>query len=115
MLALGVLMIICGVIGWLFAKPAPLVMSKEQIYDLECMRLINELREREGWTLEICCDNPDFNNGPNCILDVEGEWLNLKKIPSELQWRVRRFEGDSLLKCLQQAKGAAAAFDRIRV
>lgn len=70
--------------------------------DLDCMRLINELRNwGEAWTVELICDNPDFD-GPNCIVSLFGEW----PVAGRLEWTTRNFSGESLLECLTLAKKA---------
>jgi hypothetical protein len=68
--------------------------------DIVCMHLINAIREREGWCIEIIGDNPDFDMGPNCIIEVFGEW---KTSTGAWSWCEQRFEGESLLKCLTDA------------
>jgi hypothetical protein len=63
--------------------------------------LIDDLRQREGWMVELVCDNPDFNNGPNNIVDVFGEWRNLN---GDWEWTTRRFKGESMGECLSAAR-----------
>lgn len=58
-------------------------------------RLIDELRKLEGWTVEIICDNPDFNEQPNSVVVVFGEWGEA--------WTTRSFSGNNVLECLQEA------------
>lgn len=85
------------------------------------MNLIDELREREGWMLEICGDNPDFDNGPNCILNVFGDWVYEQTLKTPLDlgicrgWRNRRFDGDSLFDCLRAAKEARDQEDALNL
>ena len=67
-----------------------------EAYQLDCMRLINELREPEGWMLNLYCDNPDFDNGPNVTIDLFGDWPE--------GWVERKFTGTLLLECLANAK-----------
>lgn len=68
-------------------------------YAVALVQALDELRSVEGWTVSICCDNPDFE-GPNCVIDVFGDWV----VPGTgWRWNERRFEGESLLSCLEQA------------
>lgn len=92
------------------------------VRDLRCMRLIHSLREREGWSVELIGDNPDWGTGPNAIVDVFGEWPAgqclmefppnpgavrfAKEEPGRIIWGTRRFEGQSLLHALQVAAEA---------
>lgn len=63
--------------------------------------LIDELRAPEGWMVSLYCDNPDFNNGPNVIVDVYGEWWDAD---DRWHWVERRFSGDTVYGCLVAAK-----------
>lgn len=82
--------------------------------DLECMRLINALRDSEGWYVELVCDNPDFE-GPGCTMGLYGEW----HIPGDFaaeggwEWKIRNFSGNTLLACLHSATAAVGANGRI--
>ena len=48
---------------------------------------LNELRAPEGNTVLFVCDNPDFNDNPDAIIEVNGE----------------RFGGKNIAECLQKA------------
>ena len=48
---------------------------------------LSRLREGEGSSVTLLCDNPDFNGQPNNAIEVCGEWTN---------WEDRRFTGDTL-------------------
>lgn len=60
----------------------------------EGWRIIQCFREREGSSIQIIHDNPDFNSLPNCAIcvrtnfDIEGGKL---------------YRGDTILDCLKQA------------
>ncbi len=56
--------------------------------------LIDKLRESEGASVTILCDNPDFNGQPNCAIEVYAEWTG---------WRCERFTGDTVFACLVAA------------
>lgn len=83
-------------------KPSALVESGSDGEQEEAKRLlfeshaivglINQLREDEGNSVEILCDNPDGepNNGIVCI----GDWTG---------WDQCRFDGNTLRECLEKA------------
>jgi hypothetical protein len=48
---------------------------------------LSRLREGEGSSVTLLCDNPDFNGQPSNAIEVCGEWTN---------WEDRRFTGDTL-------------------
>lgn len=54
---------------------------------------INVLRENEGDSVTIPCDNPDFD-GPACYVESVAEWTG---------WEPRRFVGETLTSALQAA------------
>lgn len=60
----------------------------------EIVRLIDELRADEGDSVEILCDNPDFNGQPNCAVVCCGDWTG---------WLHKRFAADTLLDTLSMA------------
>lgn len=62
--------------------------------DSEIVRLINVLRADEGDSVEILCDNPDFNGQPNCAIVCCGDWTG---------WLHKRFAADTLLDALSMA------------
>lgn len=59
--------------------------------------LIEILRDMEGDSVEILSDNADFGNGSNCAIHCNGDWT---------QFTTRRFEGDTILDCLEDAMRA---------
>jgi hypothetical protein len=75
-------------------------MTREEGRAVQCMLLINKLREQEGWAVEIVGDNPDFGLGPNCVVSVFGDW--------EDSWTSKRFQGDDLLSTLRNAHASYA-------
>jgi hypothetical protein len=64
----------------------------EKMKEMYCMDRINELRENEGESVNVLCDNPD--GPPNNAIEVCDEWTG---------WKPRRFEGDTLLRALNAA------------
>lgn len=60
----------------------------------EIVRLINVLRADEGDSVNILCDNPDFNGQPNCAIECCGDWTG---------WLHKRFAADTLLDALSMA------------
>jgi hypothetical protein len=64
---------------------------------VRCMFIIDKIRESEGWSVELMCDNPDFE-GPECAVEVHGEWCG--------EWCSRRFYGPDLLSVLCTAYAA---------
>lgn len=60
----------------------------------EIWSAINELRSGEGDSVEIHCDNPDFNGLPNCAIGVTAYWTD---------WTPRQFRADTVLDCLHAA------------
>lgn len=55
--------------------------------------IIEELREEEGSSVNIACDNPDFNSQPDCFIEVIGSWTG---------WTLVKFTGKCLLDCLEK-------------
>lgn len=66
---------------------------------------IDRLRANEGASVEILCDNPDFNGQPNCAIQVSDDWTGT-------DWNFRRFEGDTLAECFAKAEEAKAAAEK---
>jgi len=66
-------------------------MTHEEAF--EVLSLIDTLRQHEGDSVTILCDNPEFH-GPNNIIVCNGEWTD---------WKDVRFSGKSVLECLQKA------------
>lgn len=60
---------------------------------------LNRLRQDEGNTVLILCDNPDFG-GAQSAVEVSADWT---------EWKRRRFEADNLAGALQAAVIAAEA------
>lgn len=60
----------------------------------EILRLINLLRAEEGDSVTILCDNPDFNEQPNCAIECCGDWTG---------WLHKRFAANTLLDALSMA------------
>lgn len=55
---------------------------------------LNEIRQDEGTTVSIICDNPDFGSGPDAQISVNADWTN---------WKDEHFPGKSLAECLKYA------------
>lgn len=64
-------------------------MNSEKIVEY-----INELRANEGATVVLCCDNPDFNGMPDCIITVCDHWTG---------WTDKQFGGKNLEQALEKA------------
>lgn len=62
---------------------------------LECWLIVEELRANEGASVEILCDNPDFNGQPNCVVVLYDDWTH---------WKEQRFGADTVLEALRAAK-----------
>lgn len=62
-------------------------MGKELERLVEFNRLLSRLRDGEGSSVTLLCDNPDFNGQPNNAIEVCGEWTD---------WKDVRFTGDTL-------------------
>jgi len=60
------------------------------------LKVINELREDEGSSVTILCDNPDFEGPANAVVCC-GEWT---------KWKEARFSGETLDQALADALGS---------
>lgn len=70
--------------------------AMQAVHDtLMVWHLVDALRSPEGGSVELCCDNPDFNGLPNCMVAICDEFTN---------WESKSYRGDTLLLCLQTAK-----------
>lgn len=59
---------------------------------------INELREGEGNSVEICCSNPDPDDADDHeLVNVNADWTN---------WTPRAFKGATLIAALDAAVAA---------
>lgn len=58
--------------------------------------LIDYLRSAEGSSVEICSDNTEFNGQPTCLV-----------ITHAVGDRSQRWQGETILECLQKAANAA--------
>lgn len=65
---------------------------------LEAWRLIEELREHEGDSVNVICDNPD--GPPNSAIECNGGWTG---------WSTKTFNGENVLECLRSAAKAKRA------
>lgn len=61
--------------------------------------MLNSLRRKEGDSITLLCDNPDFNGQPNNAVECCGDWTG---------WQEQRFTGDSLLLAVRAAYVARA-------
>lgn len=66
-------------------------MADKMPFALRMMR-IDDLRENEGASVNVLCDNPD--GAPNNAIEVCDDWTG---------WEPRRFEGDTLMRALNAA------------
>jgi len=66
-------------------------MSAKMLQAVQMDR-IDELRKNEGAAVTILCDNPE--GPPNVAIEVCDEWTG---------WKGRRFEGERLIDCLNDA------------
>ena len=69
-------------------------MTKDE--KIEAWNLVESLRAVEGHSVTLLCDNPDFNEQPNCV-EVTGDWTD---------WQERRFVGETILDALREAHDA---------
>lgn len=60
--------------------------------------LIQELRDFEGSSVGIYCDNADA--GPNCSITVTDDWTN---------WEEKAFFGDTVIEALERALAARSS------
>lgn len=67
---------------------------------IEILYGINLLREGEGDSVTICCDNPGDNDLPNCCIIVNAGWTD---------WKDKEYRGDELGICLEMAVGEMKA------
>ncbi|GAA2887730.1 hypothetical protein GCM10010837_47010 [Aminobacter niigataensis] len=57
-------------------------------------RIVEQLRAAEGHSVQILCDNPDFNGQPNCKVLCCGDWTD---------WHDELFTGASIDEALGNA------------
>jgi hypothetical protein len=70
----------------------------EQLAPLkEFVQLLQQLRAEEDSCVTIFSDNPDFNDQPNCLIEVYASWTNWQEMP---------FRADTVLECLRLAARA---------
>lgn len=79
-----------------FAAAAEIERLRERAKVLD---LIDQLREPEGDSVSLVCDNPDFNGLPNCCVIVNGGWTGYYDV---------EFRCDTLVACLEAAVASAA-------
>lgn len=64
--------------------------------DAKTLKIINDLRSLEGWSVTLICDNPEGGGShPMNMAEVFGEW--------DGNWHLKSFGGDSLLDALEHA------------
>ncbi len=63
------------------------------------LRMIGLLSFEEGFSVEICHDNPDFNGKPDCLIVVNSLLFAFVDGKSG----TRRYTGDTLFECLTKA------------
>jgi hypothetical protein len=66
-------------------------------------RIVEQLRAREASSVEILCDNADFNGQPNNAVVCNGDWTD---------WQNVRFTGDTIAAALGAALIAFTQWSR---
>lgn len=66
---------------------------------IEALTILEAMRQNEGVSIILLCDNPDFGGGPNSIIEVAWDFCELPK----------QFSGDTVLECLRAAHQAHKA------
>lgn len=56
---------------------------------------IDRLREPDGASVTIFCDNPDPGHHPTCAVEIYDDWTN---------WQPERFTGETLTEALDAAE-----------
>lgn len=84
--------------GW----PHPVCYPVEATDGTAEWGLVNLLREAEGDSVTLICDNPDFNGQPNAKVICNGWWTD---------WQDREFADDTVLGALRAAITQKAVFD----
>ena len=69
-------------------------LAKEMMDALAFVECVDKLRADEGDSVEILCDNPEFDGHPNCAIVCCGDWTHFEQV---------RFDGDTVLECLFKA------------
>lgn len=85
-----------AVLGPIFPRRLLGCSTPEEV--MEAMNILEDLREAEGMSITIFCDNPDFG-GENAGVDVGFEF---DEFPT-------RFSGDTVLEALRAALAAKKA------
>lgn len=81
----------------LFREVTARLRKPQSVYIEESIRIrmaLDLLRADEGDSVTIICDNPDFNDLPDCAIDCCGQWT---------AWGTIRFTGSCLRECLEKA------------
>lgn len=78
-------------------------MARQTVPPLDPWDLIERLREAEGNSVTLICDNHDFNGQPNAAVICNGDWT---------LWTDRRFTGDTVLQALEAAHAAMVEADQ---
>ena len=72
---------------------------------INIVRMIDVLRNYEGDTVTIVCDNADFNGQPDRMIICNGMWTG---------WQDKTFQHDDLRECLRMAVEAKATIAAAR-
>lgn len=68
--------------------------NNRYLQDARNWRIVEQLRAAEGHSVEILCDNPDFNGQPNCKVLCCGGWTD---------WHNELFTGNTIDEALGNA------------
>ncbi|TJV51108.1 MAG: hypothetical protein E5Y01_16090 [Mesorhizobium sp.] len=77
--------------------------NNRYLQDARNWHIVQDLRAGEGSSVEILCDNPDFNGQPNNAVICCGEWTD---------WQDSRFTGDTIDDALGAAMAAYTQWSR---
>lgn len=77
--------------------------NNRYLQDARNWHIVEQLRVGEGSSVEILCDNADFNGQPNNAVVCNGEWTD---------WQNIRFTGDSIDAALGAAMVAFTQWSR---
>ncbi|MBA1141717.1 hypothetical protein [Mesorhizobium neociceri] len=77
--------------------------NNRYLQDARNWHIVEQLRVGEGSSVEILCDNADFNGQPNNAVVCNGEWTD---------WQNARFTGDTIAAALGAALVAFTQWSR---
>lgn len=68
--------------------------NNRYLQDARNWHIVEQLRAGEGHSIEIACDNPDFNGQPNSKVTCYGDWTG---------WYLKTFTGNTIDEALGNA------------